>query len=180
MWSFSNEVCLAACEAMLCIVKLLRSEVSAEVGGTLHFTLFQRNKTSLCCRHNFTWRSQTSLNVDKENLYICCETGGVIMSESKLRTQSMDFAVQMIGLVKALKGKRESIISNQIGRSGTSIGANIRRRSMHMARQTLLRNSKLRSKKQMKPAIGLNCSTRQITSSERNKNHLTPPEQVFV
>lgn len=47
------------------------------------------------------------------------------MSESKLRTQSMDFAVSIINLVKYLKGKRESIISNQIGRSGTSIGANI-------------------------------------------------------
>ena len=48
------------------------------------------------------------------------------MSESKLRTQSMDFAVSIIELVKDLKAKRESIISNQIGRSGTSIGANIR------------------------------------------------------
>ena len=48
------------------------------------------------------------------------------MSESKLRTQSMNFAVSIINLVRKLKDKRESIISNQIGRSGTSIGANIR------------------------------------------------------
>ena len=48
------------------------------------------------------------------------------MQESKLRTQSLDFAVSIIQLVKHLKEKRESIISNQIGRSGTSIGANIR------------------------------------------------------
>ena len=48
------------------------------------------------------------------------------MSDSKLRTQSMDFAVSIINLVKQLKEKRESIISNQIGRGGTSIGANIR------------------------------------------------------
>ena len=48
------------------------------------------------------------------------------MPESKLRTQSMDFAVSIINLVKSLKEKRESIISNQIGRSGTSVGANIR------------------------------------------------------
>ena len=38
----------------------------------------------------------------------------------------MDFAVSIIHLVKHLKSQRESIISNQIGRSGTSIGANIR------------------------------------------------------
>jgi len=38
----------------------------------------------------------------------------------------MDFAVSIINLVKNLKAKHESVISNQIGRSGTSIGANIR------------------------------------------------------
>ena len=48
------------------------------------------------------------------------------MTDSKLRAQSMDFAVSIINLVKHLKEKRGSIISNQIGRSGTSIGANIR------------------------------------------------------
>jgi len=44
----------------------------------------------------------------------------------KLSELSMNFAVQIIHLVKALKEQREAIISNQIGRSGTSIGANIR------------------------------------------------------
>ncbi len=47
------------------------------------------------------------------------------MQESKLRTLSLDFAVDIINLVKELKAKHESVISNQIGRSGTSIGANI-------------------------------------------------------
>ena len=47
------------------------------------------------------------------------------MRNDKLSVQSMDFAVSVINLVKVLKEKRESIISNQIGRSGTSIGANI-------------------------------------------------------
>ncbi len=50
----------------------------------------------------------------------------VIVRNDKLSTQSMDFAVSMIGLVKELKQQKETIISNQIGRSGTSIGANIR------------------------------------------------------
>ncbi len=39
------------------------------------------------------------------------------MSESKLREQSMDFAVSVINLVKELKLKKENIISNQIGKS---------------------------------------------------------------
>ena len=48
------------------------------------------------------------------------------MSDSKLKSLSMEFSVDIIELVKYLKSVKESIISNQIGRSGTSIGANIR------------------------------------------------------
>ena len=47
------------------------------------------------------------------------------MKENKLADLSMDFSVQIINLVKELKAKHESVISKQIGRSGTSIGANI-------------------------------------------------------
>ena len=48
------------------------------------------------------------------------------MKENKLAELSMEFSVDIINLVKHLKFNHESIISNQIGRSGTSIGANIR------------------------------------------------------
>ena len=47
------------------------------------------------------------------------------MKENKLADLSMDFAVKIIDLVKELKAKRETVVSNQIGRSGASIGANI-------------------------------------------------------
>ena len=47
------------------------------------------------------------------------------MSESNLRALSMEFSVDIIELVKHLKSIKESVISNQIGRSSTSIGANI-------------------------------------------------------
>ena len=46
-------------------------------------------------------------------------------SHNKLVDLSVDFAVDILALVKKLKEQRENIISNQIGRSGTSIGANI-------------------------------------------------------
>lgn len=55
-------------------------------------------------------KRKTSLNKNKRVYF---------MSESKLRTQSTVFAVSIIGLVKSLKGKHETIISNQIGRSGS-------------------------------------------------------------
>ena len=47
------------------------------------------------------------------------------MKENKLAELSMEFSVDIIELVKHLKTSKESIISNQIGRSSTSIGANI-------------------------------------------------------
>ena len=47
------------------------------------------------------------------------------MAESKLRTLSIDFAVKILNLVKALKNQHETIVSNQIGRAETRIGANI-------------------------------------------------------
>ena len=48
------------------------------------------------------------------------------MKENKLAELSMEFSVDIINLVRQLKEHRETIISNQIGRSGTSIGANVR------------------------------------------------------
>ena len=47
------------------------------------------------------------------------------MRENKLVELSMEFSVDIINLVKFLKSNHETIIANQIGRSGTSIGANI-------------------------------------------------------
>ena len=51
--------------------------------------------------------------------------GYYLMAESKLRTLSIDFTVQILNLVKFLKSQHETIVANQIGRAGTSIGANI-------------------------------------------------------
>lgn len=50
---------------------------------------------------------------------------GVLMYDSKLRDLSTDFSVDIINLVILLKSNHESVIANQIGRSATSIGANI-------------------------------------------------------
>ena len=47
------------------------------------------------------------------------------MKENKLAELSMDFAVEIVNLVRELRSKHENVIANQIGRSGTSIGANI-------------------------------------------------------
>ena len=58
--------------------------------------------------------------------YIIDERGFIMeKSSNKLVTLSVDFAVDILKLVKYLKEQKETIICNQIGRAGTSIGANI-------------------------------------------------------
>lgn len=47
------------------------------------------------------------------------------MSDSKLRDLSMDFSVEIVNLVKYLRKKQAAVYANQMGRSGTSIGASI-------------------------------------------------------
>ena len=79
------------------------------------------------------------------------------MKENKLVELSMDFSVDMINLVKYLKANHETIISNQIGRSGTSIGANFMKRNTRKEQRILYPNLKLLLKKQAKQDIGLNC-----------------------
>jgi len=76
------------------------------------------SEQSECLHFTSLGRSPSSLDSnEKESEY---------MRNDPLSIQSMDFSVSIIRLVKELKAKHESIISNQIGRSGTSIGANIR------------------------------------------------------
>lgn len=47
------------------------------------------------------------------------------MKEDKLSELSMQLSVDVLNLVKELKTKHETVISNQIGRSATSVCANI-------------------------------------------------------
>ena len=51
---------------------------------------------------------------------------GLYMSESILREKAKEFAKNIVFIVKEIKNdKKESVLSNQLLRSGTSIGANI-------------------------------------------------------
>ncbi|MBQ6848305.1 MAG: hypothetical protein IJO62_05285 [Clostridia bacterium] len=45
------------------------------------------------------------------------------MKEDKLSDLSMQLSVGVLNLVKELRHRKETIISNQTGKSGTSIGA---------------------------------------------------------
>ena len=71
---------------------------------------------------NESWVCKYSLpmlhySVERKNL--------IEKTSNKLVDLSIAFAVEILNLVKYLKEQRETIICNQIGRAGTSIGANI-------------------------------------------------------
>ena len=51
----------------------------------------------------------------------------IVMSNSILLDKSKDFALEIIRLCNEVRtNKKESILTNQLVRSGTSVGANIR------------------------------------------------------
>ena len=53
--------------------------------------------------------------------------GGNVMAVSPLITKSKEFALQIIKVCNHIKQtKKESVLTNQLIRSGTSVGANIR------------------------------------------------------
>ena len=55
------------------------------------------------------------------------EDGEKFMADSPLITKSKEFALQIIKVCNEVKqNKKESVLTNQLIRSGTSVGANIR------------------------------------------------------
>ena len=102
------------------------------------------------------------------------------MSESKLRTLSMDFAVEIIELVKHLKSKHETIIANQIGRSGTSIGANIHEAAYAQGRKDFISKLEIALKEASETGyIGLNFYIEQITLMIHSFNHFLTNAHLY-
>lgn len=100
------------------------------------------------------------------------------MSESKLRYMSLDFAVSIINLVKELKLKKENIISNQIGRSGTSIGANIREAQYAHGKADFVSKLQIALKEANETGNWLARYIKQITLMRRFTRVLILPVQV--
>jgi four helix bundle protein len=67
------------------------------------------------------------------------------MSNSVLLDKSKELALEVIRLCNGVKtNKKESVLTNQLVRSGTSVGANIREAFMLTARPTLSQDYILR------------------------------------
>jgi len=66
--------------------------------------------------------------------------------QNVIKTKSYRFALSIIGLYKELKEKNEYIISKQIIRSGTSIGANVEEAGAAQSRKDFISKMSIASK----------------------------------
>jgi four helix bundle protein len=58
-----------------------------------------------------------------------------VMAESLIQKKSFEFSLEIIRLYKRLQIQREFVLSNQLLRSGTSIGANVEEASAGQSRK---------------------------------------------
>lgn len=68
------------------------------------------------------------------------------MVNSIIKDKSFDFALRIIELYKKLKAQREPVISKQLLRSGTSIGANVEEALAGQSRKDFLSKMSIASK----------------------------------
>ena len=68
------------------------------------------------------------------------------MSESIVRQKSFGFALEIISLYKQLSAEKEYVLSKQLLRSGTSIGANIEEAVAAQSRRDFLAKMSIASK----------------------------------
>ena len=78
------------------------------------------------------------------------------MTKSKLLDISTELAIDIIKLARKLQQNKEFIISNQIGRSGTSIGANIREAQYAQSRADFISKFKIALKEANETVYWLN------------------------
>ena len=68
------------------------------------------------------------------------------MSENIVRQKSFQFALEIVSLYKQLQGEKEYVLSKQLLRSGTSIGANIEEAGAAQSRRDFLAKMSVASK----------------------------------
>lgn len=88
------------------------------------------------------------------------------MAENKLADISSDFAVKILNLTDSIKGHHS--LANQLERSGTSIGANIREAKYAHSKADFFPNYKSHSRSVMKRNTGLRSHKKQISFPKKS------------
>lgn len=68
------------------------------------------------------------------------------MKESLIQKKSFEFSLKVISLFRELKKEKEFVISNQLLRSGTSIGANVEEASAAQSKRDFIAKMAISSK----------------------------------
>jgi four helix bundle protein len=68
------------------------------------------------------------------------------MTESAIRTKSFRFAVRIVDLTRRLQAKREFVVSHQLLKAGTSIGANVEEAQAGQSKRDFLAKMAIASK----------------------------------
>ena len=77
---------------------------------------------------------------------MCFESGGKIEKSTKVRDRAYAFSLNIIHLYQQMKGKNEFVLSKQVVRSGTTIGANIEEASAAQSRKDFISKMSVASK----------------------------------
>jgi four helix bundle protein len=67
-------------------------------------------------------------------------------TENKILEFTFEFSIQIIGLYKELKGRKEFVLSKQLLRSGTSIGANVEEANASQSKREFISKMSIASK----------------------------------
>lgn len=100
------------------------------------------------------------------------------MQDSLVRRKSFAFALEIIEVYKQLTGEREYVLSKQLLRSGTSIGANIEEATAAQSRKDFLHKMAIASKEAretqywLRLLIASNLTTINLDAPLNNANEL--------
>ena len=93
------------------------------------------------------------------------------MKESIIQEKSFAFALQIIRLYSRLQEQREYVLSKQLLRSGTSIGANVEEASAGQSRKDFLAKMAIASKeaRETRYWLRLLCESKLVTLDVKNE-----------
>lgn len=101
------------------------------------------------------------------------------MKPSIIKEKSFNFALDIINLYKELKEKNEFIISKQLLRSGTSIGANIEEASAAQTKKDFISKISIASKEARETKYWLNLLQKSQLVSNNFDKYLLDIEEII-
>ncbi len=99
-------------------------------------------------------------------------------SENKIVEMSFNFALQIVELYKTLTDKKEFILSKQLMRSGTSIGANVEEAIAAQSRKDFISKMSIASKEARETRYWLKLLSQSKLAAIDYSSHLVNAEHI--